>query len=115
MLRLHYLEGYELREIANKLNIALGTVKRRLHDARKQMKEVLFQRGEKAIPRLKYAVGLETGYQDDKSGEWIKGVNTRLFGTGMPLPAAVTIRWTHATDNQAGVYIHSWQCHSRKC
>lgn len=36
---LHYLEEFGLEDIARHLNLPLGTVKRRLHDARKQIRE----------------------------------------------------------------------------
>ena len=36
---LHYIEGYELKDIARMLRLPAGTVKSRLHRARKKMKE----------------------------------------------------------------------------
>lgn len=36
--KLHYLEGYSVAEVAHFLGIPGGTVKRRLHDARKQLR-----------------------------------------------------------------------------
>ena len=36
---LHYIEGYELKDIARMLHLPAGTVKSRLHRARKRMKE----------------------------------------------------------------------------
>ncbi len=38
---LHYMEGYELREIAAMLRVPQGTVKTRLYAARKQLKATL--------------------------------------------------------------------------
>ncbi len=35
---LHYMEGFSLKEIADMLHLPLGTVKARLHDARKALK-----------------------------------------------------------------------------
>lgn len=40
-LVLHYLEGYRVREIAKMLRLPEGTVKRRLHQARKLLKSAL--------------------------------------------------------------------------
>jgi len=36
---LHYIEGYELKDIARMLHLPTGTIKSRLHRARKKMKE----------------------------------------------------------------------------
>jgi RNA polymerase sigma factor (sigma-70 family) len=38
---LHYLEELEIREVAQRLSIPSGTVKRRLHDAREKLRERL--------------------------------------------------------------------------
>ena len=38
---LHYLEELEIREVAQRLSIPAGTVKRRLHDAREKLRERL--------------------------------------------------------------------------
>ena len=38
---LHYLHELEIREIASRLDIPTGTVKRRLHDARARLREML--------------------------------------------------------------------------
>ncbi len=38
---LHYMEGYELKEIAAMLRVPQGTVKTRMHKARNQLKAVL--------------------------------------------------------------------------
>ncbi|MBR6186408.1 MAG: sigma-70 family RNA polymerase sigma factor [Clostridia bacterium] len=40
-LTLHYLEGFSIREIARMLRVPEGTVKRRLFEARKEMRETL--------------------------------------------------------------------------
>ena len=41
---LHYIEGYELKDIAHMLRLPTGTVKSRLHRARKKMKETFERR-----------------------------------------------------------------------
>lgn len=41
---LHYMEGYDLKDIARMLRLPVGTVKSRLHRARKQMKETWEER-----------------------------------------------------------------------
>jgi len=40
-VRMHYLEGYSVREIASSLGVPAGTVKRRLYDGRSAMREDL--------------------------------------------------------------------------
>ncbi len=42
-IRLHYLEGYSVKEVAARLGIPRGTVKRRLHDARVQLRQAMPQ------------------------------------------------------------------------
>ncbi len=41
--RLHYLEGYSLREVAHFLGVPPGTVKRRLYDARRQLRNSMIR------------------------------------------------------------------------
>jgi RNA polymerase sigma factor (sigma-70 family) len=38
---LHYLDGLDCREVARRLSVPTGTVKRRLHDAREKLRERL--------------------------------------------------------------------------
>jgi RNA polymerase sigma-70 factor (ECF subfamily) len=42
-IRLHYLEGYSVKEVAARLGVPGGTVKRRLHDARIQLRQTVPQ------------------------------------------------------------------------
>ena len=41
ILRLHYLDGHSVNRIAEKLSVPIGTVKSRLHHARRQLRESL--------------------------------------------------------------------------
>lgn len=38
---LYYVDGYTMQEIADTLGVPLGTIKTRLHSARKQLKQIL--------------------------------------------------------------------------
>lgn len=44
---LHYMEGYELKEVAAMLRLPLGTVKTRLSGARKRLRAMLGEEGQK--------------------------------------------------------------------
>jgi len=52
--RYFYLHGYSQKEIAHILNVPLGTVKRRLHDARKKLREYLKYGCTKATVQVGY-------------------------------------------------------------
>jgi len=95
---LYYLAGLSCQEVAERLNVPLGTVKRRLYEARQKIKRgVLTMTQEQVV--LKQAVGLETTGQR----------HTAIFGKGMHLPVACTLDFSTATDNQAEITLHLLQ------
>ena len=58
------MQGYKQSEIANRLNIPIGTVKSRLHYARKQFRSMctteqilMFEKGRKIMPKKDYTCG----------------------------------------------------------
>jgi len=50
---LFYMDGLSVKEVANFLDVPLSTVKRRLHDARKQLKERMITMVEDALQQAK--------------------------------------------------------------
>lgn len=94
----YYLEEMSYQEIATELNVPIGTVKRRLHDARHRLKtEVNKMMQEQMI--LSQAVGLET----------TGNRHTPIFLKGVHLPAAWTTTLSTAMDNQESLTIHILQ------
>ncbi len=102
-ISLYYLEGLNYREIAAHLNVPMGTVKRRLHDARQKLKEEISKMTSEYV-LLKHAVGLETVGQQ----------HTPIFVKGMHLPAACTLDFSTAIDNQEEITLHILQGDSQK-
>jgi len=97
-MMLFYLEGFSYQEIADQLTVPIGTVKRRLHDARHQLKKEISKMTSETV-MLQAAVGLETIGQQ----------HTPIFGKGLHLPAACTILFSTAQDNQDAITIHLLQ------
>ena len=48
-IQLYYFQGYTIAEIAKFLDVPVGTVKRRLYDAREKLKSVLSETGEQFL------------------------------------------------------------------
>lgn len=48
-MTLYYVDGYTMQEIADTLSIPLGTIKTRLHSARKQLKQILLVEWEETV------------------------------------------------------------------
>lgn len=92
---LYFMDNYTYREIAEALNIPIGTVKSRLYGVRQKLrKEIRFMLDEGGV--LKHNVGIET----------IGGVLTSFFEKGTELPASYTTTFTTAEDDQDELYIH---------
>ena len=49
VMTLYYVDGYTMQEIADTLSIPLGTIKTRLHSARKQLKQILLVEWEETV------------------------------------------------------------------
>lgn len=49
VMTLYYVDGYTIQEIADTLSIPLGTIKTRLHSARKQLKQILLVEWEETV------------------------------------------------------------------
>lgn len=101
-VQLYYLQGLSYQEIAAAMDVPIGTVKRRLHDARQQLKErVYIMSSEQSSKQkvLKHAVGLET------TGE----SHSPLFNKGTLLPVACTVNFSTASDNQGSIELHLLQ------
>ena len=49
VMTLFYVDGYTMQEIADTLSIPLGTIKTRLHSARKQLKQILLVEWEETV------------------------------------------------------------------
>ncbi len=68
---MHYIEEKSVREISSKLNIPAGTVKRRLHDARKILM--------KGMNRLTHITG-KRSFMPDSLSIWTNGSSANLQG-----------------------------------
>jgi RNA polymerase sigma-70 factor (ECF subfamily) len=99
---LYHIDGFDYREIATRLGVPEGTVKRRLHDARKKFKEEVIMMIGKEFPKLEHAVGMEVWGKED-AGDY---TNSIIFGRGIHLPVACTLELTTAKDNQEELYFH---------
>ena len=97
-VRLHYLEGQACRDIAKNLGVPVGTVKRRLHDGRRKLKEEVEKMSNKNL-LPKHAVGLET----------TGGQHTPIFARGLHLPASWSTIFSTAEDGQQQIVIHVMQ------
>jgi len=51
---LYYLEGLSLQEIANVMDIPEGTVKSRLHHARRKLREAMQEQEHRLVPEVAY-------------------------------------------------------------
>jgi RNA polymerase sigma-70 factor (ECF subfamily) len=51
---LYYLEGLSLKEIAYVMDVPEGTIKSRLHYARKSLREVILEQGHRLVPEVAY-------------------------------------------------------------
>lgn len=49
VMTLYYVDGYTMQEMADTLSIPLGTIKTRLHSARKQLKQILLVEWEETV------------------------------------------------------------------
>ena len=95
--RLYHWQELKYQEIAARLHLPLGTVKRRLHEARQQLKQEIIAMQPPTI--LKHAVGLET--MGDR--------HTPLFIKGTHLPAACTLDFSTAQDGQTEITLRMLQ------
>jgi len=51
---LYYLEGLSLKEIAYVMDVPEGTVKSRLHYARRSLKEAILEQEHRLVPEVAY-------------------------------------------------------------
>lgn len=71
---LHYVEGYTVAEVAGLLGVPVGTVKRRLHDARHQLREsALAPEAARAKPQEGTTMRLFTGKGDQGDTDLLSG------------------------------------------
>lgn len=49
VMTLYYVDGYSIKEIAETLSVPLGTIKTRLHSARKRIKQILLVEWEEKV------------------------------------------------------------------
>lgn len=95
---LHYLQGFNLQEIAAALAVPHGTIKRRLHDARRSLRKEVMHMADTAV-LLKHAVGLETTGRQ----------HTPVFVRGMHLPVRWTKMLSTGADDQEEIEVHLMQ------
>ncbi|MEM7034964.1 MAG: sigma-70 family RNA polymerase sigma factor [Chloroflexota bacterium] len=105
---LYFLKQLRYQEIAEHLDTPLGTVKRRLYEARQRLKtevsQIMSTQTDTRVALLKEAVGLET------TGEQ----HTPIFSRGLHLPTACTLNFSTAMDNQEALTIHVLQGDSQQ-
>jgi len=100
---LYHMEELNYQEIADRLGVPEGTVKRRLHDARRKLKEeVSDMLGRNVL--LQSAVGVEIWEGEDKPSQ-----HARVFGRGIHLPVACTMNLSTSRDGQEELYLHLLQ------
>lgn len=94
---LFYIDGYSVKEVADFLDVPAGTVKRRLHDSRKQLKERMLAmvedelKGARPGPELRDGVMREISRVEVRPEKFSKDVGQVLLldGDGRCLPVAI--------------------------
>ncbi|NKB65660.1 MAG: sigma-70 family RNA polymerase sigma factor [Candidatus Latescibacteria bacterium] len=97
-IHLRYWEELDYRQISTALSVPQGTVKRRLHEARRKLQQEVSRMQEEAIV-LRHAVGLETTGQ----------CHTPIFVRGLHLPVRWTKMLSTGADDQRQIGLHVLQ------